>query len=408
MTEVNGIEFGFRSGDLTLYPNLWLGSYNNGEIGVTGTSITKIDGTILSIGTINYGVACNDAKTDDGYVMYSVENVHTRFSSSPPIVENADHLVFVTYSGGQWYYDNNTSDVAFTPVSTDLLVAEVTRGIKKVITYGEKIVAIFAASGTFTPLYPTNAEVLVVAGGGAGTGYGGGGGGAGGVIYNSSFAISLADHSVTVGAGGTASATNTAQCNPGENSVFSTLTAIGGGVTVFHGVGGAGGSGAGGMYVTSGNVPLSGGAGTPGQGNNGGTGGGKYVNYVIGGGGGGKGGVGGNAVYNGSAGGNGGVGQAYSISGSSRYYAGGGGGGGTTTGGTGGNGGGGNGGSSNVNGTAATPNTGGGGGGGGWNAGVGGNGGSGIVIISYDAIFATDNYLKRYRRTRLQGAVTDY
>ncbi|HEU4830992.1 MAG TPA: discoidin domain-containing protein, partial [Candidatus Saccharimonadales bacterium] len=87
-----------------------------------------------------------------------------------------------------------------------------------------------------------------------------------------------------------------------------------------------------------------------------------------------------------------GVGRAYSISGSSMYYAGGGGGGAYTTyaagaGGLGGGGGGANQSVNGGNGIAGTANTGGGGGGANGNpsGGNGGNGGSGVVIISYTA-----------------------
>ena len=84
--------------------------------------------------------------------------------------------------------------------------------------------------GTWTvPAGVTSVEALVVAGGGAGgSGYAGGGG-AGGIVHHTSFAVTPgADVTVTVGAGGAAGNTNAATAN-GENSVFSTMTAIGGG-----------------------------------------------------------------------------------------------------------------------------------------------------------------------------------
>jgi hypothetical protein len=57
--------------------------------------------------------------------MYSAESVHTRFSANPPHADNADHLIAVIYSGGQWLYDNNSSTFAFTPVAGDRLMAAV-------------------------------------------------------------------------------------------------------------------------------------------------------------------------------------------------------------------------------------------------------------------------------------------
>ena len=80
-------------------------------------------------------------------------------------------------------------------------------------------------SGTWTvPTGVTTVQVLVVAGGGGGcsSSYGGGGG-AGGLIFNSNYSVTPGGSvSYTVGGGG-AIATN------GSNSVFGTLTAIGGG-----------------------------------------------------------------------------------------------------------------------------------------------------------------------------------
>jgi hypothetical protein len=231
----------------------------------------------------------------------------------------------------------------------------------------------FTSSGTFTPSASFNVESLVVAGGGGGGSNGGGGGGAGGLRYSASLAVNPQAYSITVGAGGYGYG-NSAQ--NGGNSIFSTLTAIGGGGGGSRDadqIGSAGGSGggAGGAFGT-----YAGGVGS--QGRNGG------VNYPGGGqagpgGGGGCGAVGGTGGN--YRGGNGGIGCAYSISGSSVYYAGGGGGGlvggfsGTP--GTGGNGGGGNGVTPGGRGYNGTANTGGGGGG------NNGTGGSGIVIIRY-------------------------
>jgi Concanavalin A-like lectin/glucanases superfamily len=225
-------------------------------------------------------------------------------------------------------------------------------------------------SQTFTVLQILTAQVLIVAGGGAGGAWGGaGGGGAGGLVYLSSVTLTPGTYTVTVGNGGSTTSAN------GDNSVFSTYTAIGGGGGATNSIGNTGGSGGGSQSPN----PLAiGGSGTPGQGNNGG------IASVVapaygGGGGGGAGGVGQDG--SGTSGGNGGVGLQYSISGTPTYYAGGGGGAGGT-GGTGGLGGGGN--SSQTSpAVSATPNTGGGGGACGTVGGVAGSGGSGIVIISY-------------------------
>ncbi len=242
------------------------------------------------------------------------------------------------------------------------------------------------------------AEILVVGGGGSGAvGNGGsGGGGAGGLVYSSSYAL-LGSALVTIGNGGASISSGTTGLN-GENTVFGNITAFGGGAGKgwTGGGGNSGGSGGGGG---SGSGSSSGGgastqtspSGATGYGNSGGTGhasGGPYS----GGGGGGAGAVGQTVTANTSVA-NGGIGRAYSITGTSTYYAGGGGSGteegNYTSSGLGGSGGGGRGGYSNTAGTAATSNTGGGGGGGGYPQSyyASGAGGSGVVIIAYADTF---------------------
>lgn len=248
------------------------------------------------------------------------------------------------------------------------------------------------------PLPDLEVDFLVVAGGGGGGGgssSAGCGGGAGGLrtSYGSTSGGGSSaeptfttltrgtNYTLTVGAGGAAS-TN------GSNSVFDTITSIGGGKSGNrYGSGGTGGSGGGGRPI---------GYGTSNQGFNGG-----ITNSSQGGGGGGAASVGGNGGS--SYGGGGGGGLAVNIlndtnattasigevSGTDVYYAGGGGG--TANAiynnwsGGGGIGGGGDGNYNIANIANATANTGGGGG----NSATlgGGNGGSGIVILRYPAFY---------------------
>jgi hypothetical protein len=236
-------------------------------------------------------------------------------------------------------------------------------------------------------------KVLVVGGGGGGGNSNGGGGGAGGFVYNSAFTVTAQEYPVTVGDGGLGGiysdgyATYT-QATKGQNSVFSTITAEGGGYGRGQtlGVGGDGGSGGGGSGDATAGTPNGGNA-TSGQGYNGGKGGFRYA----GGGGGGAGAVG--ADVSSGQGGNGGIGLANPIIGSTSgqnvsgtyYFSGGGGGTKGSNGSIYGVGGYGGGAVSSLN----TRNDGvanaGGGGGGTYEAVIGmvGTGGSGIVIISW-------------------------
>jgi len=270
------------------------------------------------------------------------------------------------------------------------------------------------------------ADYMVVAGGGGAGGStnpggGAGGGGAGGFRESKvaatsgcwtasplaaavSLPVSVSPYAVTVGGGGPQKGPGAYVNGFGSNSIFSTITSVGGGDGgMYNGAGspsgrtatimsdgnpststtngGQGGSGGGGGWSTRlggmGNQPPT----SPAQGSSGGTGA-CAPNYA-GGGGGGAGAVGANAGP--TAGGNGGAGVTTNITASPVAYAGGGGGASNnSTDGSGGTGGGGAGTSPGGTGGVGSANTGGGGGAGGapTNA-TGGAGGSGVVVIRY-------------------------
>jgi hypothetical protein len=236
-----------------------------------------------------------------------------------------------------------------------------------------------AWSGYIAPRW---VEYLVVAGGGAGGSRTGGGGGAGGLLTGIVTVAAGTSYTVTVGAGATGAGWTT-QAPNGSNSVFGSISALGGGGAGAGGNGaqyarsGGSGGGGGGTYLTGG----AGGQGTAGQGNAGGTFGSSTSNQS---GGGGAGTVGLNGSS--SATGNGGAGIASAITGTVVTYAGGGGAGSNGgTSGTGGVGGGASGTATDAQPSGASNNTGGGGGGGGYTSGFGdgGSGGSGIVVVRY-------------------------
>ena len=158
----------------------------------------------------------------------------------------------------------------------------ITQAVRDGVIYN---VHTFISGGTFTAPSAgvTVVEVLVVAGGGGGGGYyGGGGGGGGGGIYQADYAVSGSGTStVTVGSGGVGGSGASGGCGSnGGNSVFGSLTAIGGGGGGNNGaVGQAGGSGGGGGYSAA----ATNAAGTLLQGQ---TGGQRYANQTCGGGGG--------------------------------------------------------------------------------------------------------------------------
>ena len=71
-------------------------------------------------------------------------------------------------------------------------------------------------------------NTLVIAGGASGGGSFGGGGGAGGYQANTALAVTAQAYTITVGAGGVG-VTGYIGGNAGANSIFSTITANGGG-----------------------------------------------------------------------------------------------------------------------------------------------------------------------------------
>jgi len=262
------------------------------------------------------------------------------------------------------------------------LMSTTTDGAYTIVTW--TYVSGITGNNTWTvPVYVTEVEYLVVAGGGQGGGGAGsvggaGGGGAGGIRHASGFSVS-GTLGVTVGDGGTV---NSIRGATGGNSAFSTITAYGGTGGAAYGTipsaGDGGSTGGGGGNPTESTAPP---VISPVQGYVGGVG--QSAGEWGGGGGGatqaGQTGIG---AAGGTAGA-GGAGFTSSITGSAVTYAGGGGGGSWTgTGGAGGAGGGGTGASGGVGGTAGTDGLGG-GGGGTKNTDYGRDGGSGVVIVRY-------------------------
>ncbi len=76
----------------------------------------------VPLGAVGSGVAGTDWRSGTGFLMYSAENVFSRFGA---FNGNANHVVAVFYSGGQWYVDRNYGQIAFEPAPTDVLLATV-------------------------------------------------------------------------------------------------------------------------------------------------------------------------------------------------------------------------------------------------------------------------------------------
>ena len=385
------------------------------QTGVAAIETTVWNNTAPSSTVITLGGSNNTNANGEDYVMYAFHSIagfskmgsYSGTGSSNPItglgfspnwvmiksstsIEN--WAIFDTSRGENVLYANSSdAESAFSPFTFDSDGFTVPAASGMTNGSGQTYIYMAFKENPGTPAAIPAGEVayLVIAAGGGAGGVGGGGGAGGlrtsygnytggGQSAESNITLSAQTYTITIGAGGTASATGGAFNNDGNtgsngtSSVFGTITSLGGG----GGTGGNntalnGGSGGGSRYVNPG-------SGTYGQGFDGATG-------DIGGGGGGAGGAGLSSTA-GSCGANGGPGLNVPITGATTFYAGGGAGGVSFASGcsasSGGIGGGGDAGAN-----AGTANTGGGGGGGSWtnNANYttqgGGNGGSGAVIL---------------------------
>ena len=137
-TTINGIDAGYLSGDLIITPDIWRGTSNDGEFGINGTQLSnqpndQLNDQLISqlstcpatmdLGNIGQGIAVRDSASGDGWLMWSSENVFSRFSPKP-LSGNADHLIAVTFQNSQWHFDNNSVLTPFTPSANDCIVAE--------------------------------------------------------------------------------------------------------------------------------------------------------------------------------------------------------------------------------------------------------------------------------------------
>ena len=447
------------------------GSVNWDTTPKTATPVTAVSGNGYFINTTSIAITVNLPSTPAaGDIVAIADYANTSATNNITVGRNGSKidgeaidakikingqvytLVYVDATEG-W----KTVGQTFNQITTAAFVAA-TGGT--VTCCGDYKIHTFTGPGTFTVSCAGNSggsnsvDYLVVAGGASGAAISaGGGGGAGGFRYsNSTFPVVCApgaplasatglpvtatSYPITVGAGGAAITSPSTNGNPGNNSIFSTITSAGGGggasdgsptsgASATPGAGPAGyatgltgGSGGGtrgtflspgsspsnnyysnpgiGFFGASGNTPPV----SPPQGNAGGMGFDSIILNSQSGGGGGAMAVGGSARGPGNGvntGGPGGVGaglpNAFGTSGQPSggfyYFSGGGGGGQDPTagpGGTGGIGGGGTGGGSpapSVLAVAGTTNTGGGGGGAGGGPQNSASGGSGIVVIRY-------------------------
>lgn len=90
--------------------------------------VTQFEPSVtVSLGNVNAGIAVHDNALGTGYVMYSPQNLYSRFALNPPPVLPAgpasDQMIAVRFNGFGWEYSNNTTWVSFMPIPGDRLIA---------------------------------------------------------------------------------------------------------------------------------------------------------------------------------------------------------------------------------------------------------------------------------------------
>ncbi|MDA8745011.1 PKD domain-containing protein [Rubripirellula amarantea] len=122
---IEGIIAGYPIGDLTFTANEFRGVANVGEFSVSGTFFENRYPGLYDIGDLKFGVTAQDNGTGTGYLMYTAEDVQSRFAANRPSYAHSSNLIMVRFHAGAWQYDNNTAWVEFTPTTTDRLLADV-------------------------------------------------------------------------------------------------------------------------------------------------------------------------------------------------------------------------------------------------------------------------------------------
>ena len=124
----NGMNKGFRTGDLAFAADSWNSIANDGEFQITGSFFVLADNLeSVAVGTTGNGIAVQDLETGTGYIMYSKENLNDRFSTNKPFITTSENMIAVRYNGvtGQWLYSDNSAWHVFEIAEGDRLIAAV-------------------------------------------------------------------------------------------------------------------------------------------------------------------------------------------------------------------------------------------------------------------------------------------
>jgi RHS repeat-associated protein len=139
------------SGDVSFAFGSFGGVADVGEIAVTGSTF----GDKVDLGSTRAGVALASNVTGRVFVMYSVQNVRSRFTADPVPNNAADHLVAVRYntSASVWQYNIGSGGGAgwrnFTPVEGDRLLGEMNYTTQTATTFRGQSTVIFGVNAGY-------------------------------------------------------------------------------------------------------------------------------------------------------------------------------------------------------------------------------------------------------------------
>jgi len=120
---VNGIYQGYLASNLKFEANKFGGVDDANEFQLTGSFFTTSHSD-TGIGDLKLGILGDDNATGQGFIMYSEQNLNTRFPGK--FIGGTSHQVLaVRFEGGVWQYNNNSAWNDFTPVESDRLIATV-------------------------------------------------------------------------------------------------------------------------------------------------------------------------------------------------------------------------------------------------------------------------------------------
>ena len=206
------------------------------EISFGSIRLTSLDTSSISVETIN----TKHSSQRFNNILWN--QIGLDISNGPPLINNNKKVAI----------SNDGKVVAFasSAFASSGFVSTASGGT--ITISGGYAIHRFDTSGTFTPYFSGNVEVLLVGGGGGGGPTYSGGGGGGGVVYiTSSYVTSDTSYSVVIGSGG-------ASGTKGHNTTVFGATAAGGGTNLLYDMNGTIGGCGGGAGASQSRINIGG------------------------------------------------------------------------------------------------------------------------------------------------------